>query len=100
VEATIYQIDEANEQYARQGLLLPHAHSEGGAGLLTSIQAACILEGSLFRIAHLRAAAREALEQVLRGKGLWNEGIAAELAKVGRPNVPHYAMLQCLLTAG
>ena len=29
VEATIYHMDEANEQYARQGLLMPHAHAEG-----------------------------------------------------------------------
>lgn len=28
VEATIYQADETNELYAKQGLLLPQAHSE------------------------------------------------------------------------
>jgi hypothetical protein len=28
VEATIYQADEANELYAKQGLLLPQAHSD------------------------------------------------------------------------
>ncbi len=28
VEATIYQADETNEFYARQGLLLPQAHSD------------------------------------------------------------------------
>lgn len=28
VEATIYQADETNELYAKQGLLLPQAHSD------------------------------------------------------------------------
>ena len=29
VEATIYAMDEENELYAKQGLLMPHAHAQG-----------------------------------------------------------------------
>jgi hypothetical protein len=38
VEATIYQIDEANELYAKQGLLLPHAHSRGRNSVFSALE--------------------------------------------------------------
>ncbi|KAK9915244.1 hypothetical protein WJX75_006595 [Coccomyxa subellipsoidea] len=53
VEATIYQADEANELYAKQGLLLPQAHSD----------------------------LRKNLQAVLEGRGLWSQQLADELAK-------------------
>lgn len=53
VEATIYQADEANELYAKQGLLLCQAHSE----------------------------TRKMLQAVLEDRGLWSLRLADELSK-------------------
>ncbi|BDA43030.1 hypothetical protein COCOBI_04-0400 [Coccomyxa sp. Obi] len=53
VEATIYQADETNELYAKQGLLLSQAHSE----------------------------TRKTLQAVLEDRGLWSQRLADELSK-------------------